>query len=358
MKIAIVLGTRPEIIKLSPVIRHCQNNQLDYFVVNTNQHYSDTMSSIFFKELQLPNPKYNLRIGSDNPEEQTRKMFIEIEKVLLKEKPDIVLVQGDTYTVLIVSVIASKLKIKIGHLEAGLRSHDKTMPEEINRIVTDHISNFLFCPTNKQKDILLGEGINRDKIFVTGNTIVDAVADVKNFKNNSLLAKYNLSEKEYILLTMHRPANVDNKTILEKQLKNISVLAKDKNLSVVFPIHPRTLKNIELFSIDIPENIKIIEPLGFIELLTLEKQARIILTDSGGIQEEACILGVPSLNLRENTERPECIEVGASKVVGSDYAKLLEGFTYYEKHSSLAWQNPFGDGLSAEKILEICQKKI
>lgn len=353
MKIAIILGTRPEIIKLSPIIRYCEKEKRDYFIIHTNQHYSENMDKVFFKELNLPTPKYNLNIGSGGQGDQTGRMLVEIEKILLQEKPNIVLVQGDTNSVLAGALSASKLGIKVGHVEAGLRSYDRTMPEEINRIITDHISDYLFCPTEKQKNILLNEGISEEKIFVTGNTIVDAVNQSLKLINKNLLNRYKIKEKAYILLTMHRPSNVDNKQILSKQLDNISKLAKKKGLSVIFPVHPRTKKNIELFNISIPDNFKVIEPLGFIELLCLEKNAKIILTDSGGIQEEACILGVPSLNLRENTERPECVEIGASKIVGSDYKQLEEGYDYYNKLNKYCWENPFGDGKSSKKMMEI-----
>lgn len=357
MKIAIILGTRPEVIKLSPIIRYCDSQQLDYFVIHTNQHYSDNMDKIFFQELQLTTPKYNLGIGSGEQGEQTGKMLVAVEKVLLIEKPNIVLVQGDTNTTLAGALAAAKLQIKVGHVEAGLRSYDRTMPEEINRIVVDHIADYLFCPTDKQAGILLEEGINKEKIFVTGNTIVDAIVHSAKNINNDLLLRYNLEKGKYILLTMHRPSNVDDKNILAKQLNNISHLARDKNLKVIFPIHPRTLKNIKNFNLTIPSNIKIIDPLGFVDLITLEKFAKIILTDSGGIQEETCILGVPSLNLRANTERPECVEVGASKIVGSDFNELLRGFNFYDQADGFKWPNPFGDGQSAANIIKTCQSK-
>lgn len=351
MKICIILGTRPEIIKLSPIIRYCGKKKLDYFIIHTNQHYSENMDKIFFKELDLPSPRYNLNIGSGNQGDQTGRMIIEIEKILINEKPNIVLVQGDTNSVLAGALAASKLGIKIGHVEAGLRSYDRTMPEEINRIITDHISDYLFCPTKKQKEILVSEGISEAKIFVTGNTIVDSVYQSLKIINKDQLKKYNLNPGDYILLTMHRPSNVDNKEVLTKQINNISKLGKEKDLKIIFPIHPRTKKNIGSFKIDIPDNFKVIEPLGFLDLLSLEKNAKIILTDSGGIQEEACILGVPSLNLRENTERPECVEVGASKIVGSEYGLLIKGYDYFDKSKNLKWRNPFGEN-ATRKIFE------
>ncbi len=350
MKIGIILGTRPEIIKMSSIISECERKKIDFFILHTNQHYAKNLDKIFFEDLQLPKPKYNLNIGSGNYSFQIGKMLIGIENVLIKETPDIVLVQGDTNTVLAGALVASGLNIKVGHVEAGLRSYDKNMPEERNRVIVDHLSDFLFCPTIKQKAILLKEGIDKNKIFVTGNTIVDIVLNIQKNINMSLLKKYGLEKKEYILVTMHRPSNVDDKIILEKQLKNISDLAKNRKIKVIFPVHPRTLKNIKKFNIKIPNNIMTINPLGIVDLITLEKFAKIILTDSGGIQEEACILGTPCLILRENTERPECLEVGAGKIVGSDIVKFEEGFLFYDD-KNIKWKNPFGDGKTFKKII-------
>jgi UDP-N-acetylglucosamine 2-epimerase (non-hydrolysing) len=354
MKIGIILGTRPEIIKLYSIITFCEKNHENYFLIHTNQHYSKNMDKIFFEELELPKPKYNLNIGSGTHGKQTGLMLQKIEKVLLEEKPTHIIIQGDTNSTLAGALAASKLNIKVCHVEAGLRSYDREMPEEINRIITDHISDYLFCPTNKQKEILLTEGIPENKIYVTGNTIVDAIYLIKEKLDNSIIKKKNLVEKEYIFITMHRPSNVDKKKTLSKQLENISNIAKEYNLKTIFPIHPRTQNNIKKFNINIPKNIFIINPVGFKDLLTLELNAKIILTDSGGIQEEACILKIPSINLRENTERPECVEVGASKIVGSDYRLLKEGFIYFQKN--VDWNNPFGSGVAGEKIIKILQR--
>ncbi|MCF7831362.1 MAG: UDP-N-acetylglucosamine 2-epimerase (non-hydrolyzing) [Candidatus Pacebacteria bacterium] len=340
-KTCILLGTRPEIIKLSSIIRFFEKHNLDYFIIHTNQHYSENMDKIFFDRLRLPSPKYNLNVGSLSQGNQTGRMLAEIENVLLIEKPELLLVQGDTNSVLAGALAACKLGIKVGHIEAGLRSYDRSMPEEINRIVSDHVSDYLFCPTEKQRGILLGEGIIDDKIFVTGNTIVDAVLESKSLLQKKILESNNLKENKYILVTMHRPSNVDKEDILSQHLENISRLSNDYNLDVIFPIHPRTLKNIKEFNLKIPDKIKIIEPVDFLELLSLEFYSKIILTDSGGILEEACILGIPTLNLRENTERPECVEIGASKTVGSSYDLLKKGYDYFI-HNNKQWVHPFG----------------
>lgn len=351
MKISIILGTRPEIIKLSPIIREFQKQQLDFFIVHTNQHYSENMDAVFFKELELPQPKYNLGVGSGLHGEMTSKMLMGIEKVLIKEKPDWVIVQGDTNTVLAGALAASKLQIKVGHVEAGLRSYDRTMPEEINRILTDHISDALFCPTQKQADIVKGEGINQENIHVTGNTIVDAV-----FQNLTLIEKYpelnHYKNENYFLLTSHRPSNVDQKETLENIIRAVEDISKKHDLFTYFPIHPRTRKQMETFGIKVnPKYIKIMDPVGYLEMLALESNAKLILTDSGGIQEEACILNIPSVTLRENTERPETINVKASMLAGNKIENI-QNFSQIMINSKRDWTNPFGDGKSATLIFK------
>ncbi len=356
MKIAIILGTRPEIIKLSPVIRACISSKIDFFIIHTNQHYSENMDSIFFKELELPPPKYNLNINSNLHGEMTGRMMDRIEKILIKELSSVAVVQGDTNTVLAGALAASKLLIPVAHVEAGLRSYDRSMPEEINRIVTDHVSSFLFVPTKKQANILIEESIDKSDVFIVGNTIVDAV-----FQNIKLLEKHkefhHYQSEEYFLLTMHRPSNVDNKKSLSSIIEGVSKLAVLNNKTVYFPIHPRTRKNLINFQIKVDEEIiKLINPVGYLEMLSMEKNAALILTDSGGVQEEACILGIPSVTLRENTERPETIEVGANILVGSDIDKIvtLSNKMLLEKNE---WVNPFGSGNSGKLITDILLEK-
>jgi len=355
-KIAFILGTRPEIIKMSPVIRECVTRKIDHFIIHSNQHYSDNMDAIFFRELELEPPKYNLNAGSGLHGEMTAKILTGVEKILLEEKPDWVLVQGDTNTVMAGALASSKLPLKIGHIEAGLRSYDRTMPEEINRIVTDHISDLLFPPTQKQADILIGEGISPKKIVVTGNTIVDAV-----YQNVALLTKHPELEKyakqQYFLLTTHRPSNVDSKENLSELLSAISQVAQKYHFPVYFPIHPRTKKQIEVFGISLdPTIFKLMDPTGYLEMLALEKNAQLIFTDSGGIQEEACILHIPSITLRDNTERPETVEVGASVLVGHNKTKILSA-TDAMINAPRNWSNPFGDGKTGIKIINDLQKQ-
>lgn len=363
-KLAIIFGTRPEIIKLSPVIKLCLKKNIPFFCVHSGQHYSYDMERIFLKELNLPKPKYNLHIKSKASFRQgdhTGRMLIKLEEILLKELPYAVIVQGDTNTVLAGALTAEKisttgkytgLHIKVAHVEAGLRSYDRTMPEEINRFLTDHLSDFLFVPTNIQKNILLKEGVPQSYIHVSGNTIVDAVYDIIKLaeEKSKILETLKLKTNNYILVTAHRQENVDEKTTLKQLLKGIELVAEKLNMPVIFPMHPRTKKMLEKFSLKLPKKIKMIKPLGFLDFTQLEANARLILTDSGGIQEEACILKIPCVTLRENTERPETVKVGASLLAGTDPKRILKcSIQMLKKRRS--WKNPFGNGKAAEIIL-------
>lgn len=356
MKVAVILGTRPEIIKLSPVIRALIKEKIPFVLIHTNQHYSKEMDKIFFKDLKLPQPDYNLGIsGARGHGEMTGKMLIKIEKVLLKEKPDVVVVQGDTNTTLAGALAAVKLHIKTAHVEAGLRSYDRKMPEEINRVITDHISDFLFAPTENQKRILINEGINQEKIFVTGNTVVDAVfqnlkiAEEKGFKN-----KY--KKDSYFLLTLHRPENVDYKEKLLLIIKLLEEAYAKFKIPYFFPIHPRTEKNINLFKIRLDRKIfNVVKPISYLEMLVAIKNAKAVLTDSGGLQEESCILKVPCITIRISTERPETIEVGANVLVDIRQHSLLN-FLKDVLNKPRTWKNPFGDGQSGKRITRILRE--
>jgi len=354
--ISIVLGTRPEIIKMSPVIRECEEKGLDYFILHTGQHYSYEMDRVFFDELELPQPKYNLDVGSGTHAEQTGRIMIGVEKVLMKERPDIVLVQGDTNTTLAGALAAAKLQIKVGHVEAGLRSFDRRMPEEINRVLTDHISDYLFAPTENAKQNLLREGLDGSRIYVTGNTIVDAVYQNLEIakKKVSVLKDLGLKPEGYFLVTAHRQENVDVKERLEGILKGLELIRQEFSMPVVFPMHPRTRRRIREFGLSL-DGIEVINPLGFLEFLQLEANARLVLTDSGGVQEETCILKVPCVTLRDNTERPETLEVGSNVLAGTDPESILESVRIMLDRER-SWENPFGDGRAGERIVRIILK--
>ncbi|MFH1031507.1 MAG: UDP-N-acetylglucosamine 2-epimerase (non-hydrolyzing) [Chloroflexota bacterium] len=357
MKVCVLIGTRPEIIKMAPIMRALERRRVDFFLLHTGQHYSYNLDKVFFEQLKLPLPKHNLEVGSGSHAEQTGKMLIGVEKVLLKEKPGIILVEGDTNSVLAGALAAVKLKVKVGHVEAGLRSYDLQMPEEINRRLVDHCSDYLFAPTDKAKTTLLGEGLPEGIIFVTGNTIVDAVyqnLDIAK-KSTSKLGTLKLKPKEYFLVTLHRQENVDNRARFASILKGLGNVSSQYNLPMVYSIHPHSRKKMDEFGLK-PGDLILVEPLDYFGFLQLESNARLILTDSGGVQEEACILGVPCVTLRENTERPETIEVGANILAGTSSDKILEYVKVMLKEKN-GWNNPFGDGKAGAKIVDILEKK-
>ena len=358
MKISITVGTRPEIIKMSPIIRECEQLDLDYFILHTGQHYSYNMDQVFFEQLELPKPKHNLDVGSGSHAEQTGKILIGVEKVLQREKPDVVLVEGDTNTVFAGALAATKLHTKVGHVEAGLRSYDHNMPEEINRILTDHCSDFLFAPSEKSRQILLKEGIQDEKIFVTGNTIVDAV--FKNLelakKKLNILDKMGLKKQEYFLVTTHRQENVDDKSRFYGILEGLRELNKEYNIPVIYPVHPRAKKKMQEFSLK-SDGVTLVEPLDFLSFLQLEHNARVVLTDSGGVQEETCILGVPCVTLRDTTERPETLDVGSNILAGTSPENIIDCVSVmYNKNK--VWDNPFGTGKAGETIIKILREVI
>lgn len=358
MKISIILGTRPEIIKFSPIIRECSRLGLDFFILHTGQHYSYNMDRIFFKQLELPEAKHNLDVGSGTHGEQTARMLAGTEAVLLKEKPEIVLVEGDTNTVLAGALAAVKLGIKVAHVEAGLRCYDKQMPEEINRTLVDHCSDLLFAPTSKSESILLKEGIPRNRIFITGNTIVDAV-----FQNIEIAKKrakvdrrLDIQSQGYFMVTVHRQENVDNPKRFKGILKGLEKIHEEFGCPVIYPIHPRARKRLKDFDLE-QKGVRLISPLDYMNFLQLESKAKLVLTDSGGVQEEACILRIPCVTLRDNTERPETLEVGSNVLAGTDPDRILEK-VHTMLHKEREWKNPFGDGRAAQRIVGIVRERI
>ncbi|MGB2580834.1 MAG: UDP-N-acetylglucosamine 2-epimerase (non-hydrolyzing) [Minisyncoccia bacterium] len=359
-KICFIFGTRPEIIKMAPVIHECIKRKVPFFVLHTHQHYSENLDKVFFKDLNLPSAKYNLQTGSGSHGGQTGKMLIEIEKILVKEKPSIVLVQGDTNTVLAGALAAVKLHIPVGHIEAGLRSYDRQMPEELNRVMVDHISDFLFTPTKDSKNILLQEGINTKKIFFVGNTVVDAVKQNTKFSNTSrILQIMGLETRKYFLVTAHRQENVDDKERLQSILGGLMLVAKKYNMPVIFPIHPRASKMIKHFGLHVDNTIQFIEPVGYLDFLQLSSNARIILTDSGGLQEEASIFKVPCVTLRDNTERPETLVGGGNRIAGVSEKRILKcAQEIMSGKNAISWGSPFGKGGASQKMIDIILKHL
>jgi UDP-N-acetylglucosamine 2-epimerase (non-hydrolysing) len=316
------------------------------------------MDKVFFEQLELPEAKHNLEVGSGSHAEQTGKMLIGIEKILQKERPDVVLVEGDTNTVLAGALAAVKLAIRVGHVEAGLRSYDRRMPEEINRVLTDHCSDFLFAPTRKSRQILLDEGIAREKIFVTGNTVVDAVFQNLEISKSrvNILRDMKLKRGEYLAVTIHRQENVDDKRRLRRIVEGLVKVRRNFGLELVYPVHPRARKLLREFELE-PTGVRLIEPLDYLSFLQLEGNARLVLTDSGGVQEETCILKVPCVTLRDNTERPETLDVGSNVLAGTDPDRIIEMVKLMFSRN-LNWENPFGDGKAGKRIIEILRHEL
>ncbi|WP_455646175.1 non-hydrolyzing UDP-N-acetylglucosamine 2-epimerase [Methanosphaera sp.] len=362
MKIGIVLGTRPEIIKMSPIIDEIKKNGSEFIIIHTGQHYDIEMSKQFFIDLKLPLPDYNIGIGSNTAINQISIIISELEKILINESIDVVLVQGDTNAVLAGALAANKLKIPVGHVEAGLRSFDKNMPEEINRLMADNCSSLYFVPTPETGINLQNEGVNHDAIYVTGNTIVDACNRNLNIALETSSVKDEIVFNEYILLTCHRAENVDD----EERLSNIVTSLINLPYNIVFPIHPHTKKSLENLNLYEKladcEHIQITRPQGYLDFLCLLSNSSLVLTDSGGVQEEAITLNIPCITLRYNTERPETILAGGNILVGTESNAIIENIKnildnedIYSKMSNAV--NPYGDGTSAEKIYTILENQ-
>mgnify|MGYP000403937557 CR=1 FL=1 len=357
-KTCVVVGTRPGIIKMSPIIAELETRDAPSFTLHAGQHYSHELDDKIFEDLGLDRPKYHLEDVRDAEfhGEQTATMLTGIERVLLEERPEHVLVCGDANFNLAGALAARKLRLTVSHVEAGLRSDDWRMPEEHNRVIIDHISDYLFTPTEVAKRNAIEDNV-KGAVHVTGNTIVDAVQrNIGHAQSESeVLDDLSLSAGQYVVFTAHREENVDDPDTLAELLSVLELLDTELGLPVVYPIHPRTVKRLEQFDLsDRLESIdclELLDPLGYLDFLALLSNAAVTLTDSGGIQEEACITGVPCVTLRENTERPETVEVGANVIAGTDPSVVLE-------HTSAAiqresdWSNPFGDGNTAVRIVD------
>ncbi|MEX2681010.1 MAG: non-hydrolyzing UDP-N-acetylglucosamine 2-epimerase [Candidatus Sigynarchaeota archaeon] len=357
---AIIIGTRPEIIKCAPLIKLYERRKADLVLIHTNQHYSFNMDKLFFEQMHLREPDHNLNVGSGTHAEQTGKIMVGVENVLHEGKIDTILVQGDTNTVLGSALAASKLQVKIGHVEAGLRSFDRSMPEEVNRVLTDHVSDYLFCPTEHSRENVLAEGIPDQRIHVVGNTIVDATLqhyELARKQTAKVLQQMGVTANKFNLLTAHRPANVDDPARLNQLVEIMRVIVSETNLPIVFPIHPRTKSKLDEYHLlnTLPADVQLVDPVGYMEFLILEKNANLIFTDSGGVQEEACILRKPCITLRENTERPETVDVGANIIVNFDIPKIKAAISEFSTRK-LDYQIPFGDGTTSEKIFDIIHK--
>ena len=340
-------------MKVAPIHRAFQkySDQVQHLICHTGQHYDVNMSKIFFEELELPQPDFYLGVGSGSHAEQTAKIMIEFEKVLIQENPDLVIVVGDVNSTIACSLVAVKLGIKVAHVEAGLRSFDRTMPEEINRLLTDQIADYLFVTEKSGIENLKNEGIPDEKIFFVGNTMIDSLVHyLPKIENSTILDDLNLKPREYIVVTLHRPSNVDNPENLVKIFNEFKKIAE--KIKIVFPIHPRTKRTLQSANIDYEHpNILLIEPVGYISFIKLVKNSLIVLTDSGGIQEETTYLKIPCLTLRKNTERPITAEIGTNKLIGIEYNKIAEEcFETINNPPKNSQIPPLWDGKAAERI--------
>ena len=351
--VAFVLGTRPEIIKTAPVILECDRREISSVLIHTGQHYSERLDSVFFEQLQLPSPTYNLNVGSKSHGEQTGEMLTAVEKRLLERQPDIVFVQGDTNSALAGALAGSKLDTDVAHIEAGLRSFDRDMPEETNRIIIDHVSDYLYPPTEEAAAHLRRESIPATSVTVTGNTIADAVTRYSSLAatESDILESLGLTPGEFCLLTAHRAENVDDSARFESLLHGVDRYARQAGMEVMYPIHPRARKQLTEFSISVPDTVRLLEPQDFFDFLQLESQAALVFTDSGGVQEEACILGTPCVTLRYNTERPETVHVGANCIAGLSPPDIIVAAERMASKSG-TWDSPFGDGRASEHIVD------
>jgi UDP-N-acetylglucosamine 2-epimerase (non-hydrolysing) len=363
MKAILVCGARPNFMKIAPLIKALAKYNTEHgttnikpILVHTGQHYDYEMYQVFFQELELPKPDLYLGIGSGTHAEQTGKIMIELEKALLLEKPDLVIVVGDVNSTLAAALVAVKLHIPVAHVEAGLRSFDRSMPEEINRVLTDAISDYLFTTSIDDNENLKREGVAEERVCLVGNVMVDCLKQNMEKANKSLiLYRLGLAKQDYALVTLHRPSNVDDQESLFRIIKALSVISQ--RIPVVFPVHPRTKKNITRFGFDhYFENKKVIaiEPLGYLDFLNLEMNAKLVLTDSGGVQEETTFLNVPCLTLRDTTERPVTVTQGTNILVWNITERIIEeARKIIDGHAKTSRCPEFWDGKTAERIVNI-----
>jgi len=372
MKIVLVAGARPNFMKIAPILRaikdyneKAQNKAgartLDPILVHTGQHYDYEMSKVFFEDLEMPDPDVYLGIGSGTHAEQTGKAMIEIEKLLIERKPDLVVVVGDVNSTLAGALAAVKLHIPVAHVEAGLRSFDRNMPEEINRLLTDAISDYLFTHSPDADENLKNEGIAEEKIYFVGNVMVDSLLQsVEKARQRNILSRMGLKSGGYGVLTLHRPDNVDEKESLSRITKAVTEVSH--KMPIVFPAHPRTQKNLKEFGLlsnhqspNTNYQLLITNPLGYLDFLQLIMNSKFVLTDSGGIQEETTILNVPCLTLRDSTERPITVSVGTNVLVGNDKKKIVAEACKILDGNGKAGKTPkLWDGKAAERIVDVC----
>ena len=360
MLVDIIAGARPNFMKIAPIIEQIKiaqtnSKNIEYRLVHTGQHFDKNMSDSFFEQLRIPKPDVNLGAGGGTQAEQTASIMIGYEKLLIDNKSDLCLVVGDVTSTMACAIVAQKMHVKVAHVESGIRSGDWSMPEEINRMVTDSITNYFFTTSEVANQNLRNNGVSNERIFFVGNTMIDTLLKNKpNFIKPSIWNDAKLEEKKYFVLTLHRPANVDQEIQLKDLLNQIVV--HSKGLPIIFPVHPRTAKILKSIGI-VAENLHLIEPLSYLEFNFLVEKSLAVVTDSGGITEETTVLGVPCMTLRDNTERPETVTYGTNELLGTNPEAIAPAM---EKLLSGNWKKgeipPLWDGKTAERIISILTK--
>ena len=358
-KIVLVAGARPNFMKVGPVLRELLKYPQFFRTqfIHTGQHYDTEMSDVFFQDLDLPRPDQSLGVGSGSHAEQTAKIMVAFEQVCSNNRPDLVLVVGDVNSTMACAITAKKLCIPVAHVEAGLRSHDWTMPEEINRVVTDVISDLLFTPSRDADQNLLREGISSERIHFVGNVMIDCLlTQLSKTEKRDVLNRFSLDAKNYAVLTLHRPSNVDEQEVFRSIIDTLIDLSHE--LPIVWPIHPRSRKRLENFGlldrVTQSRGLRLTPPLGYLDMLALNRFARLIITDSGGLQEEATVLGVPCITLRPNTERPITVEVGCNQVVGNQPDRIRSAILSVLNTNGCQIHIPeLWDGRAAVRIVQV-----
>jgi len=358
LKILNIVGARPNFMKIAPIVREMRRRDRDFepLIVHTGQHYDEAMSDSFFRDLGIPKPDFHLEVGSHSHAVQTARIMTAFEPVVLAEKPDWVLVVGDVNSTIACALVCAKLGVKVAHVEAGLRSRDRTMPEEINRLLTDAISDLLLTTSGDADENLKAEGVAPEKIKFVGNVMIDSLFyNLEKAKNLKTRENFGLNDRDYAVLTLHRPSNVDDERVLTGLFDALVSIAE--RLPVIFPVHPRTKAGIERFGFAerlAGSNIRLIEPLGYLDFMNLYAGAKMVLTDSGGLQEETTALGIPCLTLRENTERPVTIELGTNRLVGTNPEAVKQAaFEILENAEQKdARIPPLWDGRAAQRICD------
>ena len=359
-RIVTIIGTRPEIIKMAPVVQALDGLGHEHVLVHSGQHYDLLMDRIFFQDMRLRAPDLQFELKDQPPHLQVATTMRQVASAA--EDADLVIVHGDTNTTVAGALLASKLGRRLAHVEAGIRSFDKTMPEEVNRIIADHLSHLLFSPTEVSRENLRRENV-AEGVHVVGNSVIDALQQNLALaeKRSSVLSQLGLSKGGYILLTFHRSENVDSKERLARALDAFEAAAKETGLPILFPIHPRTTKMLKTLGLEKRAAgiaaLRQIEPTGYLDMLVLEKNAALVMTDSGGLQEESCFFRVPCVTLRENTERPETLEIGANVLAGTDPARVVAAVRA-QLGAKAAWPNPYGDGTTGAKIAGLVDRAL